>query len=239
VGCTSSHLEAIRQAIYDNRSTSRYAVIVEDDVHIPFNIDFHALVASAPPDFALLQLFNSNEGTMRNGWDKYSRNGFLWANTFQHQPAAFWSTCAYIIDRAALKPIIDKIAYVDNGWVNLKLAACLKKPCRPLDSECCLQPQSRSDAQPVFTDTAPCIWSVKGYMADSFIYALGKPHYLFYTLFLKNLLVIILSPYLYYTFIFARTNSFVNDLLIRYLYKYYLGKAYILSVPLITNVKSL
>jgi len=178
VGCTSSHLEAIRQAIYDNRSTSRYAVIVEDDVHIPFNIDFHALVASAPPDFALLQLFNSNEGTMRNGWDKYSRNGFLWANTFQHQPAAFWSTCAYIIDRAALKPIIDKIAYVDNGWVNLKLAACLKKPCRPLDSECCLQPQSGSDAQPVFTDTAPCIWSVKGYMADSFIYALGKTYVL-------------------------------------------------------------
>jgi GR25 family glycosyltransferase involved in LPS biosynthesis len=182
VGCTSSHLEAIRQAIYNNRSSSRYAVIVEDDVTIPFDIDFDKLVASAPEGFKILQLFNSNEGTMKNSWEKYGKNGFLWSKHFQHQIAAFWSTCAYLIDREALKPVIDKIAYEANGWVNLKLAACLKKPCHPLNSECCVVQQHNSTelkrSSFVFTGTAPCIWSVKGYMADSFIYALGKTYVL-------------------------------------------------------------
>ncbi len=44
VGCTSSHLEAIRQAIYHNRTNSKYAIIIEDDIFIPFNIDFNNLV---------------------------------------------------------------------------------------------------------------------------------------------------------------------------------------------------
>jgi GR25 family glycosyltransferase involved in LPS biosynthesis len=43
-----SHLVAMRTAIYSPTATSRYALIVEDDVQFPFDIDYEALAATAP-----------------------------------------------------------------------------------------------------------------------------------------------------------------------------------------------
>lgn len=176
IGCTSSHLEAMRQAIYNNRTNSPYAIILEDDVQIPFNIDFEALAASAPPDFCILQLFNSNEGSMEGQWLRYVKSGHLWADSFQHQAASFWSTCAYLIHRERLKPIIDQIAYEANGWVNLKIVAGIKRPCRPKISECCsFQNDTMTFA---FSHIPPCIWAAKGFQADSYIYAIAKTYVL-------------------------------------------------------------
>ena len=176
IGCTSSHLEAIRQAIYNNHSSSKYAVIMEDDVQIPFNIDFEAIAATAPNDFGILQLFNSNEESMESQWHRYIKTGHLWADSFQHQAASFWSTCAYLINREVLKPIIDKIAYEANGWVNLKIVAGIKKPCRPKISECCSFDNSTMTF--TFSHIPPCIWAAKGFQADSFIYAMAKTYVL-------------------------------------------------------------
>ena len=176
IGCTSSHLEAMRRAIYFNRSSSRYAVITEDDIQIPFNIDFEAVAASAPAGFGILQLFNSNEESMAGSWSKFIKQGQLWSESFQMQPASFWSTCAYLIDREVMKPIIDRIAYAANGWVNLKIVAGIKRPCRPKFSECCsYQNETMTFA---FSHIPPCIWAAKGYQADSFIYALAKTYVL-------------------------------------------------------------
>jgi GR25 family glycosyltransferase involved in LPS biosynthesis len=49
IGCTISHLFAMRQAIYDTSSTSKYALITEDDVQFLFNVDWNALVATGLP----------------------------------------------------------------------------------------------------------------------------------------------------------------------------------------------
>lgn len=73
LGCTASHLIAMKTAVNDQKSQSLYALIIEDDVQFPFDIDFDALVASAPPDWAILQLFNSNEGTMAHFWNTYMK----------------------------------------------------------------------------------------------------------------------------------------------------------------------
>jgi GR25 family glycosyltransferase involved in LPS biosynthesis len=176
VGCTSSHLEAMRQAIYDNSTNSRYAVIAEDDIFFPFNIDFNALAAAAPAGFGILQLFNSNEESMESQWMRFVKKGELWAESYQRQPASFWSTCAYLIDREVMKPIIDKIAYKKNGWINLKIVAGIKTPCRPKVSECC---SFQNDTMTFkFSHIPPCIWAAKGYQADSFIYALTKTYVL-------------------------------------------------------------
>ena len=51
LGCVTSHLVAMRTAIYSPSATSRYALIVEDDVYFPFDIDFEALALSAPKGF--------------------------------------------------------------------------------------------------------------------------------------------------------------------------------------------
>mgnify|MGYP005994862943 CR=1 FL=1 len=64
LGCTISHVLAMHRAIYSDlqadgtHSQSRYAVITEDDVLFPFDIDWSRLAASAPAGFGMLQLFN-------------------------------------------------------------------------------------------------------------------------------------------------------------------------------------
>ena len=71
----------MRQAIYSTTTRSRYALILEDDVKLPFHIDFEAMTASAPAGFGILQLFNSNKVTMLHTWQQYLANkDKLWYN---------------------------------------------------------------------------------------------------------------------------------------------------------------
>jgi GR25 family glycosyltransferase involved in LPS biosynthesis len=55
LGCTVSHLYAMRQAIEEKPSPSKYALIIEDDVQFLFNVDWDALVATGKS--ALLFVF--------------------------------------------------------------------------------------------------------------------------------------------------------------------------------------
>jgi GR25 family glycosyltransferase involved in LPS biosynthesis len=110
LGCTASHLVAMHQAIYSTTAKSRYALIIEDDVYFPFDIDFQAMAMSAPDDFGILQLFNSNEASMRETWERYVKNpSYLWVKRHPIKFFDFWSTCAYLIDRFVMKPIIDTV----------------------------------------------------------------------------------------------------------------------------------
>ena len=121
LGCTTSHIHAMWTAIYQNTTNNRYALIIEDDVSFPFNLDFDALTRSAPKDFGILQLFNSNKDTMKDTYFHYTKdNNFLWAES---KNLKYWSTCAYLIDREVLKPVIDKIFYQQDGWWNFKVIA--------------------------------------------------------------------------------------------------------------------
>ena len=54
---TMSHLLAIYNAVNSLSAVSQYAVIMEDNVFIPYEIDYEALAASAPADFGILQLY--------------------------------------------------------------------------------------------------------------------------------------------------------------------------------------
>ena len=91
IGCTISHLFAIYQAVHETKSSSKYALIIEDDVQFLFNIDWDALAATAPKDFGILQLFNSNKDTLTLRWDDYlakKKKGvdFLWIEKWPRQP---------------------------------------------------------------------------------------------------------------------------------------------------------
>lgn len=112
---------AMRRAIYSNTTKSPYALIIEDDVSFPFSINFTALAASAPQDFGILQLFNSNQVTMKDSWQHYlQNNNYLWMDS---KNLKFWSTCAYLINRDVMKPIIDKVLYELDGWLQFKVIA--------------------------------------------------------------------------------------------------------------------
>jgi hypothetical protein len=69
---TVSHMIAMRTAVNNNQSMSRFAVILEDDMRIAFDgVDWNGLIASAPQDFSVLQLITSNTMFIKKLWHQY------------------------------------------------------------------------------------------------------------------------------------------------------------------------
>jgi GR25 family glycosyltransferase involved in LPS biosynthesis len=70
---TISHLNTIRNAIYNGNRNNPYALILEDDLQFATEIDFAALIASAPAGFGILQLVTSNDYAVLELWRVYQR----------------------------------------------------------------------------------------------------------------------------------------------------------------------
>jgi GR25 family glycosyltransferase involved in LPS biosynthesis len=171
LGCTSSHLEAMRRAVYSNTSNSRYAIIMEDDVFFPFDVDWDALARTAPAGFGILQLFNSNGNSMAATWQHYVKDpSAIWIQRHPMKFFDYWSTCAYLIDRLTMKEIVDSVAYHRDGWLNFKIIAGINNPCVP--ASCCPVGNDQFEAVP------PCVWAPRGFQADSFLYAMAKTYML-------------------------------------------------------------
>ena len=166
--CSMAHLIAIYRAVHSTSATSKYAIIMEDDVYIPISTDYNALAASAPGDFGLLQLMTIDLDSMKG----------LWAG-YLNDPTQFWtrrdndmyySTGLYLINRAKLRPIIDAIVHIDPhhpGIIHLRLIAAW--------------PKSRSDVPQECTRTyftAPSLACIRKerLIADEYIYALAPSY---------------------------------------------------------------
>jgi GR25 family glycosyltransferase involved in LPS biosynthesis len=177
LGCTSSHLIAMREAIY-SESRSRYALIIEDDVQFPFDVDWEELARSAPAGFGILQLFNSNQASMEETWLKYLKKNKLWIQRLPMKFMDFWSTCAYLIDRIVMKPLVDSVIYEKDGWLQLKVIAGINGPCVP--DKCCVASNSSNPAvrNDKFVGKPPCVWAPRGYQADSYLYAMTRTYML-------------------------------------------------------------
>ena len=150
-------------------------MIAEDDIVFPFDIDFPALAATAPQDFQILQLFNSNPSSMKEGWRRYTKSSQnLWMESHPNKKIDFWSTCIYMINIKRIRPIIDALAVYDNTItstpkrLNMKVLAGITSPCVP--HGCC--------NGTIFNYTAPCVYAPRGYQADSFLYAAAKTYML-------------------------------------------------------------
>ena len=158
-----AHLLAIHKAVNSPIATSKYALIVEDDVFFPFDVDYNALAAAAPPDFGILQLFTSNTDMMKSYWDEYQSRpdkGF-WVS-YRNEA---YSTGFYLINREKLKPIINSIVTVDPQYPKIMqfkvIAGCTTpKSCFP--SECC---------QPIANRSLACIHAPFA-VADSYLYSM-------------------------------------------------------------------
>jgi GR25 family glycosyltransferase involved in LPS biosynthesis len=168
LGCTTSHLMAMYRAIYSTTAKSRYAIIVEDDVQFPFDIDYNQLAASAPKGFGILQLFNSNAASMERTWKQFlSNREQLWIERHPVKVFDFWSTCAYLIDRIVMKSAINQVLTIQNGWWAYKVVAGIVSPCVP--RRCC-SPETPN----LFNHAPPCVYAPQGYQADSFLYAMAQ-----------------------------------------------------------------
>jgi len=120
---TISHLKAMYLALKQNNNR-KYALILEDDMRMAFDIDFSALVATAPPNFAILQLITSNADEVNQQFNKVykaSSGRNMWTLRGDHD---FWCAGAYIINKEVMRPIVNGIVKgLGNGWIGHEIIA--------------------------------------------------------------------------------------------------------------------
>ena len=186
--CTMSHLYAIYRAVHSTTTTSKYALIMEDDVYIPVSTDYNALAASAPADFGVLQLLTSQIKWLKSMRDDYIKKPLkgIWSK----HTNTMWSAGLYLINREKMQPIIDAIIHIDPLYphiIQFKLIAALSYNIHNTINQCnttytphtttdSIQsthtpPVSTSSAVPSYNTYIPCIKYNK-IVADGFIYAM-------------------------------------------------------------------
>lgn len=136
----SSHLLAIYQACFSPTANGKFALIVEDDVWTPFDIDFEELIETVPTlNFGILQLFNSKPIALADLFRHYKKSKMLWYDrpvAFDARFLATFSTGAYIINREVMRPIISQLLGLQGDWLHLTIMAGNTIPsCRP--AICC------------------------------------------------------------------------------------------------------
>ncbi len=114
IGCTLSHLRAIKQA-YDNNL--QYVLIIEDDVTLEFsNFWEHKLtkyIEEAPSGWTILQLFSDYNYLNNKRSDPYI------AVNSDHN---YYSTVSYIINRVGMMGILEKTMVNDTFLMSKTLA---------------------------------------------------------------------------------------------------------------------
>jgi hypothetical protein len=178
-------------------SSSEYAVILDDDVHLPFDIDFELLAKSAPADFGILRLMQGSDGAIEKHFQRYVRNhSLLWIEdrTDRHYDAV--AATAYVIHKARVGAVLQHMVRPINllrdpkigpqRALDFKVLAGLHSPCIPL--ECCgtaaAAAANGSTAASLSTSStssframSPCVDSKKGFQAERFLFRMGLPTY--------------------------------------------------------------
>lgn len=165
LACLMSHLVAIFEAVHSS-DCSRYALILEDDVKFGFQIDFAALLKSAPAfPWGTLQLFTNNANVIAQQFELFRGNSEkMWSQ--RRCRAEWWSLGASIIDKVRWKRVLDNIVYVGvNGKLHFKIIASVKRrrnwKCVPY--QCC-------DERGSYKKELPCFISYTGFQADMLLY---------------------------------------------------------------------
>lgn len=108
-----SHLYTIYLATHNSASTSKYAVILEDDFVLPFHFNLTSLIDVAPKGFATLQFISSALHVTKTGVATYQSSGTL----FTPRPQHAWCLGAYLIDLDRFRPFIETVFKFTPGEV--------------------------------------------------------------------------------------------------------------------------
>ena len=111
LACLASHFAALEHALSEGHDCF---VVMEDDMTLPFDVDFGRLIATAPLDWEILQLYVVNAERLEAMYTRSYRRARLWERwtTKNH------STGAYVCTRDAAQKLLAR--YVHGGAVDLR-----------------------------------------------------------------------------------------------------------------------
>jgi len=98
--CISSHVKAIQEGL---KSGDEYFIVMEDDIYMPFTIDYDALVKDIPRDTEILQMLVLYGPTVMQLFKMYQTTGFKYFRWKYLLP----STGMYMISRKGAQKIVD------------------------------------------------------------------------------------------------------------------------------------
>lgn len=101
--CTCSHLNAIKEGY---KSGDAYFIVCEDDIYLPFKIDYDKMIKKLPSNFDIYQLMVLDyEGNTYLYDECYKKNKQLFIN-FDYTKRLF-STGMYLISRQGAKKLLN------------------------------------------------------------------------------------------------------------------------------------
>lgn len=108
--CISSHIKAMKEAIMN--TNEEWFVVMEDDMLLPYDIDYDTLIKDAPPDFEILQLCISYGNTV-----EFLYNNLLLNNKLHFIKWQYLLPCAgmYIVSRKGAEKLVNKF-YVNGKY---------------------------------------------------------------------------------------------------------------------------
>jgi GR25 family glycosyltransferase involved in LPS biosynthesis len=110
IACLVSHLAALEHAVADGEALF---VIMEDDMTLPFAVDFGRLIATAPLDWEILQLYVVNAKRLEAMYTRSYRRARLW----ERWHIKNHSTGAYVCSREAAQKLVAR--FVRDGVLDL------------------------------------------------------------------------------------------------------------------------
>jgi len=122
--CSSSHLEAIKEGY---KSGDKYFIVCEDDIYIPFKINFENLIKSLPNDWEIFQMMVLDEEANINIYNNYYKKNISYIKF--NPTMRLFSTGMYLINRNGAKKILKLFM---NNKVN-KYELTIKTPIKQAD----------------------------------------------------------------------------------------------------------
>lgn len=180
---TLSHLLALRMA---SHGQSRFALILEDDLQLFLEANWQNLLATAPHDWAMLQLVTSNDYAVMNLWKVYMRHKqLLWVRRKDHDD--YWCAGAYLLRTSVVRPLIDQLLQpVPDmpGMFTASIVAGYSEPCYP--KHCCHKLNITAASASIAANkgrnnvngnnkmilSLPCIKAIRGFQSDTFVFSL-------------------------------------------------------------------
>lgn len=111
--CIASHLKAFRTALKDcsvnNSSESDFFMIMEDDTVIPFQVDWSALLKTAPRKWEILQLFVINKNVVTRLYKNRYKKGKMW----HPWSVKHFSAGIYLIKKSAAQSLLNSFWHSD------------------------------------------------------------------------------------------------------------------------------